>query len=157
MSAPWPARRRPAASHTGPISKRTAAASWLGFRCAAGCRGVTTAKLGEAEVMADAGIDDIFVAYAVIGADKVSRLLALARRCRVSTAVNSIVGARGLSDAFAAAGLRLDVLIEVDGGLNRGGVKPGAPALAFARALRRAARALHTRPYVLRRPCVRQP
>ena len=106
------------------------------LQVAAGCRGVTTAKLGEAEVMADAGIDDIFVAYAVIGADKVSRLLALARRCRVSTAVNSLVGARGLSDAFAAAGLRLDVLIEVDGGLNRGGVKPGAPALAFARALR---------------------
>ena len=39
------------------------------LQVAAGCRGVTTAKLGEAEVMADAGIDDIFVAYAVIGAD----------------------------------------------------------------------------------------
>lgn len=70
------------------------------LQIASGCRGVTVAKLGEAEAMADGGIDDIFVAYAVIGSDKAARLLALARRCHVLTAVNSLVGAQGLSDAF---------------------------------------------------------
>lgn len=86
----------------------------------AGCQGITAAKLGEAEVMADAGIDDIFVAYSIIGPEKVERLLKLARRCRVlRTAVNSETGARALSQAFAAQGLRLEVLVEIDGGLNR--------------------------------------
>lgn len=103
----------------------------------AGCQGITAAKLGEAEVMADAGIDDIFVAYSIIGQDKVERLLKLARRCRVlRTAVNSETGAKALSQAFAAQGLRLDVLVEIDGGLNRGGVRPGIPALKFARKIR---------------------
>lgn len=101
-----------------------------------GCCGVTAAKLGEAEVMADAGIRDIFVAYCVIGADKIARLLELSHRCRICTAVNSVEGARALSEAFASRGEKLNVLIEVDGGLNRGGVKPGAPTLDFARRIR---------------------
>lgn len=107
------------------------------MQVAAGCDGITVAKLGEAEAMVEAGIDNIFVAYSVIGSDKVARLLALARRCSVlRTAVNSQVGAEALSHAFAEAGMTLEVLIEIDGGLNRGGVKPGAPALAFARQIR---------------------
>lgn len=107
------------------------------MQVAAGCDGITVAKLGEAEAMADAGIDNIFVAYAVIGPDKVARLLALADRCRVlRTAVNSTAGATALSQAFAAAGRTLDVLIEIDGGLNRGGVQPGRAALDFARQIR---------------------
>lgn len=101
-----------------------------------GCCGVTVAKLGEAEVMADAGIPDIFVAYAIIGEDKIERLLTLAKRCRISSAINSFVGAKALSDAFAAQGMKARVLIEVDGGLNRGGVKPGEATLAFARSVR---------------------
>ena len=83
-----------------------------------GCCGVTVAKLGEAEVMADAGIWDIFVAYAIIGQDKIDRLLSLARRCRISSAINSYVGAKALSDAFAAEGMKARVLIEVDGGIG---------------------------------------
>lgn len=98
----------------------------------AGCCGVTVAKLGEAETMVDGGIRDIFVAYPIIGEDKIARLLALSRRCRILSAVNSVQGARALSEAFAAAGLRAEVLIEVDGGLNRGGVKPMQPTLDFA-------------------------
>lgn len=98
----------------------------------AGCKGITAAKIGEAEVMADSGIKDIFIAYPIIGGDKMKRLLALSEKALVSTIVNSYAGAKELSDHFFAAGKTIDVLIEIDGGLNRGGVKPGHPALAFA-------------------------
>ena len=101
----------------------------------AGCTGITAAKLGEAEVMADDGITDIFIAYPIIGEDKLERLVKLHRRVKVSTIVNSVEGARSLSRAFDAAGRTIQVLIEIDGGLNRGGVKPEA-ALKFAEAIR---------------------
>jgi len=102
----------------------------------AGCIGITTAKLGEAEVMADNGIKDIFVAYPIIGTDKLERLLELSRRVKVSTIVNSYAGAKAMSEFFRAAGRKIEVLIEVDGGLNRGGVRPGKPALQFAESIR---------------------
>ncbi len=98
----------------------------------AGCHGITAAKLGEAEVMADAGIDDILLAYPLIGEDKCARLFALAQRITITTIVNSVVGAKQLSDYFAQRDSRIDVLIEIDGGLNRGGVACGEAALAFA-------------------------
>lgn len=106
------------------------------LQTAAGCCGVTVAKLGEAETMANGGINDIFVAYPIIGEDKIERLIALARRCHIITEVNSVIGARALSDAFESKGMTLDVLIEVDGGLNRGGVKSGEATLKFARDIR---------------------
>ena len=61
--------------------------SWHGFareifrQLAAGARGLTLAKIGEAEVMARGGVDDIFLAYEVVGEPKLPRLLALARWC----------------------------------------------------------------------------
>lgn len=103
----------------------------------AGCVGVTAAKLGEAEAMADDGIGDIFLAYPIIGKDKLTRLLALSRRVRISTIVNSYEGALSLSEAFCKAEGQIDVLIEIDGGLNRGGVKPGLQTLNFAEQIRK--------------------
>ena len=107
-----------------------------GLQVEAGCSGITAAKLGEAEVMAEAGIQDIFIAYPLIGEDKLQRLLDLSGKVKVSTLVNSAVGAGQLSDFFEKAHKRVDVLIEIDGGLNRGGVKPGKAALEFARSIR---------------------
>lgn len=107
-----------------------------GLQMQAGCCGVTAAKLGEAEVMAEAGIRDIFIAYPLIGEDKLGRLLELSEKVKVSTAVNSETGARELSAFFEKAGRQIDVLIEIDGGLNRGGVKPGKDTLEFARGIR---------------------
>ncbi len=103
----------------------------------AGCKGITVAKLGEAEVMCDAGLDDIFVAYSLIGDDKIARLVMLAKKCKVSTVVNSVVGAKALSDEFVKHNMVLPVLIEVDGGLNRGGVKPMQSTLAFANEIKK--------------------
>ncbi|MEW5847646.1 MAG: alanine racemase [Myxococcota bacterium] len=101
----------------------------------AGAAGITVAKLGEAEVMADAGIDDIFIAYPVVGEQKVRRLLALARRVRVSFAPDSLESARVVSDAAHAQGLVIPALLEVDTGLRRCGVPWGEPAAELAQRL----------------------
>lgn len=107
------------------------------MQMAVGSSGITCAKLGEAEVMVEAGLDNIFLAYPMIGKDKLERLVALEGKCRVfRTEVNSFVGAKGISDAFQKAGRVCQVLIEVDGGLNRGGVKLGEPTLKFAESIR---------------------
>ncbi len=88
----------------------------------AGACGITVAKLGEAEVFAAAGCDDIFVAYPVIGVQKWRRAAELARSIRLIVGVDSLVGARGLSDAAASAGSRIAVRVEIEQGLSRSGV-----------------------------------
>ena len=90
----------------------------------AGARGMTLAKLGEAEAFAAAGFDDIFVAYPVVGALKARRALALARRVRLAVGVDSPEGALTLSAVFAEGGNSLDVLLKVDVGYHRVGVPP---------------------------------
>lgn len=102
-----------------------------------GACGITCAKLGEAEVMADSGIDDILLAFPMIGADKLKRLIALKKRIkRLIVIANSVEGATGLSEAAMAADEVFDLLIEVDGGMNRGGVAPGEAVVAFADRIR---------------------
>ena len=100
-----------------------------------GAVGVTAAKIGEAEIMATAGIEDIFIANCLIGELKMKRLVALARRVpRLSVAVESLESARQLAAAFASAGLTLEVMIEIDNGAERCGVRP-EDAVTFAQAL----------------------
>lgn len=101
-----------------------------------GAKGITCAKLGEAEIMADAGIRDIFICYPLIGKDKLERLGKLLERADVSTLVNSVEGAKGLSDLGDSLGQRILVRIDLDGGLKRGGLQPGRPALEFARKIK---------------------
>lgn len=98
-----------------------------------GAAGITVAKLGEAEVMASAGIEDIFVAYPIWGEAKWERLRMLNRRARMRVSVDSEVLAEGLSEAFSKHGEAIDVLVKVDTGLGRTGVPPGEPALRLAR------------------------
>ena len=89
---------------------------------AAGAVGITVAVLGEAEVMADAGIEDIFVAYPLwaVGA-KARRLVDLAGRSRLAVGADSVEGAEQLGRAAAQGAARFDVLIEVDPGEGRTG------------------------------------
>ena len=100
-----------------------------------GAQGVTCAKLGEAEVMADAGITDIFLCYPLIGPQKLARLRKLLERAEVSTLINSVEGARGLAELGVSMGRKIPVRIDLDGGLGRGGLRPGQPALEFAKAV----------------------
>lgn len=89
----------------------------------AGAAGITCAKVSEAEVMADGGAEDIFLAYPMVGDFRIKRALALSRRVRrLILAVDSLTGAKALSDAAAAAGLPLEVRLEVDTGAQRTGV-----------------------------------
>ncbi|MFZ5916752.1 MAG: DSD1 family PLP-dependent enzyme [Chloroflexota bacterium] len=100
---------------------------------AAGAIGVTCAKLGEAEVMAQAGIDDILIANQIVGRPKVTRLVELAARTRVMVAVDDAANVAELDAAAQARGVCLRLLVEVDIGMGRCGVQPGEPALALAR------------------------
>src|SRR5689334_14602897 len=104
---------------------------------AAGAIGVTCAKVGEAEVMAAAGIRDILIANQIVGAAKIERLIEVARRADPIVCVDGADNARELDQAFRRAGKRLRVLIEVDIGMNRAGVAPGADVVALAREIAR--------------------
>ncbi len=99
----------------------------------AGAVGITCAKLGEAEVVADTGIRNILIANQIVGPLKIRRLIDLCRRVDPMVAVDSADNIRMLSESAVAAGVSLGVLVEVDIGMGRCGVAPGQPALALAR------------------------
>lgn len=102
---------------------------------ALGAAGITCAKVSEAEVMADCGIDDIFIAYPMVGAFRVKRVIALAKRIRrLILGVDSIACALPLNDAAAAAGISLEIRLEIDTGAGRTGVS-GGESVALAKAL----------------------
>jgi len=99
----------------------------------AGAIGVTCAKLSEAEVIAAAGIRDILIANQVVGETKVTRLVNLRRRVDVMVAVDSLENAEEISKAAVNAGVAVRVLIEVNTGMNRCGLEPGAVVVDFAK------------------------
>lgn len=99
---------------------------------AAGAIGVTCAKLGEAEIMAAAGIQDVLIANQVVGPRKTERLAHLRHQADVKVAVDSEINVRQLGQAATAADVELGVLVELNTGMNRCGVAPGAQAVALA-------------------------
>lgn len=100
-----------------------------------GAQGITCAKLAEAEVMADGGIDDILIAFPIIGEENLNRLASLCQKANVKTIVDSYVVAEGLSKVGERLNRSIEILIELDGGIHRGGVQPGQPALEFAKSI----------------------
>lgn len=100
---------------------------------ASGATGITVAKLGEAEVMFDAGLTDILVAYPIVGVEKARRLATMAERANITVALDSEDAARGISQAVSARGATTGVLVELDVGFNRCGVTTEAEALTLAR------------------------
>jgi D-serine deaminase-like pyridoxal phosphate-dependent protein len=93
-----------------------------------GATGLTTAKLAEAEAMAAAGLDDLFVCYPLVGRPKIERLRRLARERSVMTVVDGPEGADALGAAFAGEDRPLGVLVKVDAGFGRVGAR-GAGAV----------------------------
>lgn len=88
---------------------------------AAGAVGLTVATIGEAEVFAEAGFDDLFIAYPLwVDADAAARLRTLAERTRLAVGCDSATSAANL------AGLPIEVLVEIDSGHHRSGVAPEA-------------------------------
>jgi len=100
---------------------------------AAGALGITCAKVSEAEVMADAGVSDILIANQIVGAIKIDRLTDLAARCDLMVAVDNPGNVQDLSAACLAKGVTLGILVEVDTGMQRCGVRSAEDALALAR------------------------
>src|SRR5215210_1961670 len=99
----------------------------------AGAKGITCQKLGEAEVMADAGLDDILISYNILGEEKLGRLGALMGRARMTVSVDNAVTVEGLPRAAAAACRTLDVVVECDTGRKRAGVETAGEAVALAK------------------------
>ncbi|MHB1296642.1 MAG: DSD1 family PLP-dependent enzyme [Anaerolineae bacterium] len=105
--------------------------AWMQLR--AGAVGITCAKLGEAEAMAAAGIQDLLIANQVVGADKIARLVNLSGYTRAIVAVEDRENAEEISAAACAKGVRQRVILEVEVGMGRCGVPAGQPALELAR------------------------
>lgn len=97
-----------------------------------GAAGLTVAKVGEAEVMIGSGTPDLLVAYPVIGQKKLERLMEVARKTRLTVALDSLFAARELSAAARQAQVEIGVLAEVDVGLRRVGVSPGQELVQLA-------------------------
>jgi len=74
------------------------------MQIAAGAKGITCQKIGEAEVMAEAGIDDILISYNLIGEEKMARLAALQAKANMTVAADNSTVIAGLPQAAAASG-----------------------------------------------------
>ncbi len=102
----------------------------------AGALGICCAKVSEAEVMADAGIENILITSPVATKDKIDRVIALANRCTgFQMVVDNQTSARDFASAANAAKTKLRVLIDLDSGSRRTGIQPGEAAIALAQSI----------------------
>ena len=97
-----------------------------------GAIGICCQNVGEAEAFVAAGIRDVLVTNEIVGAAKLARLAALAKEATIGVLVDDAANARQMGGACRAAGTILDVLVEIDVGMRRCGVAPGAAAVALA-------------------------
>lgn len=119
-----------------PHAKTHKCASIARSQMAAGAVGQCCAKLGEAEVLADAGITGLLLTSPVQAPAKIERLMALARRAPdLAVVVEDAANVQRLGEAAASAGIRLAVLIDCDVGTHRFGVVSPAAAAELARVI----------------------
>jgi D-serine deaminase-like pyridoxal phosphate-dependent protein len=98
----------------------------------AGCKGITVAKVGEAEIFAYSGFEDIFIANQVIDPTHINRLAKLSKYISIKCIVDSKKNILDLNNIAAKNNSKLEVLLDVNLGLGRSGVQPGEPALEMA-------------------------
>ncbi|MDQ4491304.1 D-TA family PLP-dependent enzyme [Sinomonas sp. ASV486] len=104
------------------------------LQLAAGAVGLTVATIGEAELFADRGVTDLFVAYPLwVGPRQAERLRRLAGRARIAVGTDSAEAARAMGTALGEAAGTIEVLVEIDSGHHRSGVAP-TQAVEVARA-----------------------
>lgn len=102
----------------------------------AGAVGGCVAKVGEAEIMVQGGINDLLITTEIVGAPKLARLVALVQQTPyLKVVVDSLAGAQALNQAMGEAEQHIDVLIDLNVGQNRCGVLPGTEAYILAEAL----------------------
>ncbi|HEU5322569.1 MAG TPA: DSD1 family PLP-dependent enzyme [Methylomirabilota bacterium] len=125
-----------AGKHLRPHAKTHRCPEIARRQVAAGALGVACAKLGEAEVMARAGVRGLLVTTEIVAPSAVRRLMRL-----VAEAPDTLVvvdhpdNAAARAEAAAADGVTVDVLVDVDVGGRRTGVAPGEAAVALGRAV----------------------
>ena len=103
------------------------------LQIATGSVGICTAKISEAEVMFEHGVEQILLTTVNVSPRKIRRAMYLRKWCGgFVQAVDTAANARDLSDAAAEAGVVADVTVDVDPGGHRTGITPGAPALELA-------------------------
>jgi D-serine deaminase-like pyridoxal phosphate-dependent protein len=125
----WQERCRSAGLANRPHIKTHKLVPMARYQEALGASGITVQKLGEAEVMADAGLSDMLLTFNVVGRHKLERLAALARRTAISVVADDPALVEGLSWAGGEAGRPISVLVECDTGAGRNGVQtPAATA-----------------------------
>ena len=120
-----------------PHAKMHKSATISKAQIAAGAVGVCAQKVSEAEVLADAGVTDIYISNEVIDAAKLTRVAALAARVTLAIAVDSILGVDRLADACKAAGSAPSVFVEIDVGQGRCGVSPHEAGVLATRVVSR--------------------
>jgi D-serine deaminase-like pyridoxal phosphate-dependent protein len=99
---------------------------------AAGAIGITCATLGEAEALANSGIQSILLANEIADPIQIERFVELARVTDIMVGVDNEQAITALSTASAQAHVQLNVVVDVDTGMGRCGASPGEPALALA-------------------------
>ena len=100
---------------------------------AAGAIGITCAKLGEAEIFLEAGIKDVLIANEIVGRVKIQRLVNLSRYGNLIVCIDNDDNAKDISEAAGKIGRKIQVLVEVNVGIDRCGVMPGKAALELVR------------------------
>jgi D-serine deaminase-like pyridoxal phosphate-dependent protein len=99
---------------------------------ALGASGVCCQKVSEAEALIAGGVNDVLIANEVVGAPKLKLLAELAQRATVKVCADDASNVAALDAAARAAGVTLEVLVEIDVGAHRCGIAPGAPAVVLA-------------------------
>lgn len=90
-----------------------------------GAIGITSAKVTEADVMVNAGLKDILIAYPVYGEPKLNKLINLAESTNITVALDSEIVAEGISKKAQERGKQISILLEVDVGMRRCGWELG--------------------------------
>jgi len=103
----------------------------------AGVNGICVARVGEAEVFAKEGFDDILIANEVIELNQIKRLVELNKKSLVRVCVDSEKNVLDLNKIASKNDVKLEILLEVDVGLGRNGVLPGEPALILANLIKK--------------------
>ena len=95
--------------------------------------GVCAAKVAEAEVMVQGGIDDVFVPNQIVTKDKIERLCALAKRADIKVAIDNPKNLKDLSDIAQRHNVVVGVLIEVDTSMGRAGIRNAQQGIELAK------------------------
>lgn len=116
-----------------PHSKAHKSPAVAHLQIAAGAHGITCAKTSEAEVYVASGIRDILIANQVVGPIKTRRVAHLARQADIAVGVDSLENALEHEAAASEAGTSPRLIIEMNCGMNRAGVRPGEDAVNLAK------------------------